>query len=58
MKKTLEYLLILMLTYLAFSFISNDFNPTNWTKGDKIMCLIIIALLYTSHMFIDEKPKN
>ena len=54
MRKYREYPVILMLAYLAFSFISNNFNPTEWTKGDKIMCLIIVAVLCTSRTFIDE----
>jgi hypothetical protein len=55
MKKYREYPLALILTYLAFSFITNNFNPTQWEKTDKIMCLIFMIVICASRIFIDEK---
>ena len=57
MRKYREYPVILMLAYLAFSFIANNFNITEWTKGDKIMCLIVIAVVCTSRIHMDKENK-
>ena len=58
MKKYRDYSVILVLAYLAFSFIANSFNPTKWTKSDKVMCIVIIAVGCTSRMYIDEQPEK
>ena len=55
MKKCRDYLVILGLAYLAFSFISNSFNPTEWTKSDKIMCIVIVSIGCTARMYSDEQ---
>lgn len=58
MKKYRDYSVILVLAYLAFSFIANSFDPTNWTKSDKVMCIVIVAVGCTSRMYIDEQPEK
>jgi hypothetical protein len=58
MRKYREYSVILVLAYLAFSFIANNFNPTEWTKSDKIMCIVIVAVGCTSRMYIDEHAEK
>ena len=58
MKKYRDYSVILVLAYLAFSFIANSFDPTKWTKSDKVMCIVIIAVGCTSRMYIDEQPEK
>ena len=58
MKKYRDYSVILVLAYLAFSFIANSFDPTKWTKSDKVMCIVIVAVGCTSRMYIDEQPEK
>jgi len=58
MKKYRDYLVIFGLAYLAFSFIANNFNPTKWTKSDKVMCIVIVAVGCTSRMYIDEHSEK
>lgn len=58
MKKCIECLVIFIITYLAFCFITNNFNPTLWEKGDKIMCLVVIAVTCTSRMYIDTTKEK
>lgn len=58
MKKYRDYSVILVLAYLAFSFIANSFDPIKWTKSDKVMCIVIIAVGCTSRMYIDEQAEK
>jgi hypothetical protein len=58
MKKYRDYSVILVLAYLAFSFIANSFDPIKWTKSDKVMCIVIVAVGCTSRMYIDEQPEK
>ena len=58
MKKYRAYSVILVLAYLAFSFIANSFDPIKWTKSDKVMCIVIVAVGCTSRMYIDEQAEK
>jgi|LakMenEpi03Aug12_release.lakeMendotaPanAssembly.Ray.scaffolds.fasta_scaffold2957800_1 hypothetical protein len=58
MKKYRDYSVILVLAYLAFSFIANSFDPIKWTKSDKVMCIVIVAVGCTSRMYIDEQAEK
>jgi hypothetical protein len=48
MKKYIPYVVILLLTYLAFGFINMEFNPKYWKQNERGM----LIFLYLGASFI------
>jgi hypothetical protein len=55
LKSITLFMAILLLGYLAFSFVIWDLNPANWSKGTRVACVWIFgcigAVLSFSHYF-------
>ena len=45
MRSLCRIAVVIVSAYVAFSWISSNFNPLLWDKSDKIMCSIVVAVI-------------
>ncbi len=43
--RSIRIAVVIVSAYVAFSWISSNFNPILWDKSDKIMCSIVVAVI-------------
>lgn len=54
MRKQLTIILIiLVITYLIFSFVLNDFNAGNWNKMERLGLVLSLGLTYPVYKLIE-----
>ena len=58
MKKLIPIPIILLTSYLVVSFVIWNINPSNWTEGNRVVCVIIFTALYAIFVAVNQGIKD
>lgn len=56
-KELLIIAMLLIISYLIFSFVINDFNPTNWNWECRLGLILSIGLTFPIYKLIELEKK-
>jgi hypothetical protein len=58
MRNLIPIAIILLIPYLVVSFVVWNINPSNWTEGNRVVCVIIFTALYAIFVAVNQGIKD